>query len=87
MAQATANQTPINSAQHKNKPGVPPPLANQPPNAPPAKMPSDCKVLYTPNAEPRPPGGAKREARLGWLASSTLKPQKKKVIRQNVGLC
>ena len=41
-------------------------------------MPSDCKVLYTPKAAPREPVGAKRDAKLGWLASSTLKPQKNK---------
>ena len=40
------------------------------------RNPRDCRVLYTPSAAPRDCGGAIREARLGWLASSTLKPQK-----------
>ena len=44
---------------------------------PPAKKPSDCKVLYTPIAAPRDEEGAMRDTKLGCVASSTLKPQKK----------
>ncbi len=47
----------------------------------PAKKPKDCKVLYTPSAAPRTAAGARREVMLGWLASSTLKPQKKANIK------
>src|SRR6185436_14307922 len=73
MGQATTSHTSIMAAQAPNSPAQPTFLANQPPTAPPAKNPRDCSVLYTPSAAPRDCGGASREARLGWVASSTLK--------------
>ena len=53
MGQATTSQSNISPAQAANKPWVPTFLASQPPTAPPAKKPRDCRVLYTPSAAPR----------------------------------
>ena len=80
-ARPPASQTTIRPAQVANSPGIPTCLVSQPPTAPPAKKPSDWRVLYTPRAAPRACAGASRDARLGWVASSTLKPQKNRNSR------
>jgi hypothetical protein len=45
MGSATKHQTNMATAQQANKAGLPQVFTNQPPNQPPTKKPSDCKVL------------------------------------------
>ena len=68
IGQATTSHSSIRPPQAMKSISTPWTLIIQPPTAPPTKKPSDCSVLYTPSAAPRAWGGARREARLGWLA-------------------
>src|SRR5574343_100371 len=76
MGNATSHHSSMAAVQQRNNMGLPQDLTRLPPSQPPTKKPSDCSVLYTPIAVPRTCMGARRETRLGWVASSTLKPQK-----------